>query len=212
METSIQIDSEKSITLNEDQYAVYLSHLKKLETLSDEQRAELSGAFEEIKEIYPFICLGAVSDPSVDREVRRAEFKGKIDKLELALETIDKYVPEECLTLHKFTQGMYIREIHVPVGAVFTSVTHKTQHPFVISKGVCDICNEVGDVARYSAPHTGITEPGTRRVFLVHSDLVLTTFHVTDIKDPDEWISKNTRIENDYFLSVPKCYVRRGLE
>jgi len=211
METSIQVDSEKSITLNEDQYAVYLSHLEKLETLSDEQRAELSGAFDEIKEIYPFICLGAVSDQTQDREVRRAEFKVKIDRLELALEKIDKYLPEEFVTLHKFTEGMYIREIHVPAGSIFTSITHKTQHPFVISKGVCDICNEIGDVTRYSAPHTGITEPGTRRVFLVHSDLVLTTFHATDIKDPDEWISKNTLHENKSFLSGLKCYTRKEL-
>lgn len=211
METSIQVDSEKSITLNEDQYAVYLSHLEKLKTLSDEQRAELSGAFEEIKEIYPFICLGAVSDQTQDRGDRRAEFKVKIDRLELALEKIDKYLPEECIPIHRFTEGMYIREIHVPAGAIFTSMTHKTQHPFVISKGMCDICNEVGDVTRYSAPHTGITEPGTRRVFLVHSDLVLTTFHATDIKDPDEWISKNTECENKAIpRSIWKCLTSKG--
>jgi hypothetical protein len=211
METSIQVDSEKSITLNEDQYAVYLSHLEKLKTLSDEQRAELSGAFEEIKEIYPSICLGAVSDQTQDRGDRRAEFKVKIDRLELALEKIDKYLPEECIPIHRFTEGMYIREIHVPAGAIFTSMTHKTQHPFVISKGMCDICNEVGDVTRYSAPHTGITEPGTRRVFLVHSDLVLTTFHATDIKDPDEWISKNTECENKAIpRSIWKCLTSKG--
>jgi hypothetical protein len=180
-------------------------------TFSDEQRVEIGGALKEIKEIYPFICLGALSDPSIDRGVRRQEFKVKIDQLELSLEKLSKYFPEEFLTLHKFTEGMYIREIHVPAGAIFTSMTHKTQHPFVISKGVCDICNEIGDVTRYSAPHTGVTEPGTRRVFLVHSDLVLTTFHVTDIKDPDEWVSKNTLHENKTTFPL-MCYSRKGLE
>jgi hypothetical protein len=211
MDTSIQVDSEKSITLNEDQYAVYLSHLEKLKTLSDEQRAELGGAFEELKEIYPFICLGAVSDQNKDRKTRRAEFKVKIDRLELALEKIDKYFPEEFVTLHKFTEGMYIREVHLPAGSILTSITHQTQHPFVISKGCCDICNEVGDVARYSAPYTGVTEAGTRRILLVHSDVVFTTFHVTDIKNPDEWISKNTSYDNTLSQNELKCYTKKEL-
>ena len=99
--------------------------------------------------------------------------------------------------IHRFTEGMYIREVVVPAGAMFTSRTHRTQHPFVLSKGVCLIVNERGERILVRAPHTGITEPGTRRVFFVHEEIVLTTFHVTELCDPDEWVELNTEMTND---------------
>ena len=97
---------------------------------------------------------------------------------------------------HRFTDGMYIREIRVPAGMMFTSRTHKTQHPFVISSGAAEIINERGVRFLVRAPFTGITEPGTRRIFLVVEEMVLTTFHVTEEKDPDAWVEKNTFAEN----------------
>lgn len=179
--------------------------------LPQEQQAELLGALEGIKSIYPLLRVDSPTSQEGDRAERRASFKENIDRLECALETLAKFFPDEVPTFHKFTKGMYIREVHVPAGVIFTSMTHKTQHPFVISKGVCDICNEVGKVQRYAAPHTGITEPGTRRVFLVHEDLVLTTFHATDITDPDEWVVKNTVCENEKLSPevVLKCFTNK---
>jgi hypothetical protein len=183
-------------------------------TLPQEQQAELQGALEDIKDIYPLLRVDSPISQEGDRTERRVAFKENIDRLECALETMAKFFPEEVPTFHKFTKGMYIREVHVPAGVIFTSMTHKTQHPFVISKGVCDICNEVGEVQRYAAPHTGITEPGTRRVFLVQEDLVLTTFHATDITDPDEWVVKNTVCENEKLSPtvVLKCFTNTKKE
>lgn len=38
-----------------------------------------------------------------------------------------------------------------------------------------------GEWERLEAPHTGITEPGTRRVLYIEEDCIWTTSHVTDI-------------------------------
>lgn len=130
-------------------------------------------------------------------EEQRARFKRKIDALEQALFVLSQNHPCDIETIHRFADGIYIRELHAPAGTILTSVTHKTCHPFVLSKGVCDICDEYGDVTRYSAPVTGITTIGTRRVFLVHEDMVFTTFHRTHLTDPDEWLRQNTCLEND---------------
>jgi hypothetical protein len=185
-----------------------------LKKLSWEELAEVAGAFRTMQDVYPLLRSDTPKDLSKDYETRRAEFKPIIDKLECALVVLEKHFPEDFPTFHKFTPGMYIREIHVPAGSIFTSVTHKTQHPFVISRGVCDICNEIGDVQRYSAPHTGITEPETRRVFLVHEDLVLTTFHVTEITDPDQWLLENTAIENEALPegTTPMCFSKEDVK
>jgi hypothetical protein len=120
--------------------------------------------------------------------------KSKMDIFEAELAQLSQLqVP----VIHRFTEGLYIREVHVPAGTVFTSRTHKTQHPFVISKGTCDIVDEKGGITRVSAPHTGITEIGTRRVFAVYEDLVLTCFHPTTLTDPDEFVELNTEMENE---------------
>lgn len=182
--------------------------------LTEQELQDTQAALEVITNLYPHLRLDAPVVDGDDYETKRANFKNVIDQIEAALMVIDKYFPSEIPTFHRFTPGMYIREVHVPAGCLFTSVTHKTQHPFVISKGVCDICNEVGEVTRFSAPHTGITEPGTRRVFLVHSDLVLTTFHATDITDPDQWLLHNTKIESEMIPegATIKCFTRKGLK
>lgn len=82
--------------------------------------------------------------------------------------------------VHRFTPGMYIREIFMPAGSVLTSKIHKTEHPYVISKGVVTVWTAEQGAITLSAPHTGITKPGTRRVLFVHEDTIWTTFHVGD--------------------------------
>jgi hypothetical protein len=103
------------------------------------------------------------------------------------LEAENAKLPQvNCPLVHRFTTGMYIREIHMPAGIVVTSRIHKTQHPFVITKGVCEVVKEDGTHEVLKAPYTGITEAGTRRVLLIHEDTVWTTFHNTDKTDPVE--------------------------
>ena len=84
---------------------------------------------------------------------------------------------EQFPLVHRFLPGMYIREIHMPAGAVLTSKIHKTEHPFVVTKGVVSVWSVNEGTAVYKAPHFGITKPGTRRVLLVHEDVVWITFH-----------------------------------
>jgi len=91
----------------------------------------------------------------------------------------------DCPLVHRFTDGMYIREIFMPAGALVSTVMHRTKHPFVITKGRVSVWHD-GEVEELQAPHFGITLPGTRRLILVREDTVWITFHVTDLTDPDE--------------------------
>ena len=93
--------------------------------------------------------------------------------------------PIELPLTHRFTDGMYIREIFMPKGALLTSAVHKTNHPYVISKGICKVFDG-NDVVTLAAPHTGITEANTRRLILIEEDTIWTTFHITDKKDLEE--------------------------
>lgn len=91
-----------------------------------------------------------------------------------------------CPVEHRFTPGLYIREITMPAGTLVTSMVHKKRHPFVISKGKVRVISETEGAVVYTAPHTGITEPGTRRLLHVMEETVWTTFHVTELVDVEE--------------------------
>jgi len=85
---------------------------------------------------------------------------------------------------HYFTPGLYVREITMPEGAVLTSKIHKTEHPFVISKGKCLVyLNREDGWKELSSPYIGITKPNTRRILAILEETVWTTFHVTDLTD-----------------------------
>lgn len=97
-----------------------------------------------------------------------------------------KYPTRELPLIHRFTPGLYIREILMPKDTLLTSVKHLTTHPFFIMKGDVSVWYHDAPVQRYRAPYTGITQAGTRRLLFAHEDTIWTTVHVTDLQDPDE--------------------------
>jgi len=66
---------------------------------------------------------------------------------------------------------------------MLTSMVHKTQHPFVISQGSVKVTSDNEGSVIYEAPFTGITEPNTRRALHALTDVIWTTFHVTNETD-----------------------------
>jgi hypothetical protein len=109
-------------------------------------------------------------------ELRAADGHARIDALELRmLEHRDAVI--DLPLVHRFTTGMYIRQIFMPAGALCTSKIHKVQHPFVVLTGKVSVYSPDGGVEHIAAPYIGITEPGTRRALYIHEDTVWVTFH-----------------------------------
>ena len=80
---------------------------------------------------------------------------------------------------HTFAGGCYIREIFMPKGQVITTGIHKKEHPYFILKGKVSVLTENG-IEQFRAPHSGITQPGTKRLIYIHQDTLWTTVHATD--------------------------------
>ena len=102
----------------------------------------------------------------------------RLDELEVAM--LENFEPVHCLTTHRFTDGMYIREIFMPAGSLITSKIHKTEHPYIVSYGKVAVSIDGDDWDEITAPYTGITKPGTRRVLYILEDCIWTTFHRVD--------------------------------
>jgi hypothetical protein len=98
-----------------------------------------------------------------------------IDELEAVI--LSNFDVVDCPVKHIFTNGMYIREIFMPAGSLITSKIHKTEHPYTVSYGVVAVSIDGGDWDQITAPYTGITKPGTRRVLYVIEDCIWTTYH-----------------------------------
>lgn len=116
-----------------------------------------------------------IADPK-DEMLSRAVACPEINALEAKLA---KW-PQQHLPLHHLmTPGLYVREIFIPKGTLCTSKIHRTTHPFVVSKGIISVWSPESGVVHYSAPFTGVTKPGTRRVLFAHEDTIWSTFHPT---------------------------------
>ncbi len=109
--------------------------------------------------------------------------QNSVDSLAKSMGSLPRAV---CPVTHRFTPSLYAREIFMPKGSFIVSRTHKTTHPYVISKGRVSVWSQDKGVEHLQAPFTGITTPGTQRVLYIHEDCVWTTFHVTDEKDPEK--------------------------
>ena len=102
----------------------------------------------------------------------------RLDELEVAM--LENCEPVHCLTTHMFTNGMYIREIFMPAGSLITSKVHKTEHPYIVSYGKVAVSIDGDDWDEITAPYTGITKAGTRRVLYIIEDCIWTTYHNFD--------------------------------
>ena len=141
-------------------------------------------------------------------EVKSTEKDAQLDELEVAMSKLPRV---EIPVVNRFVEGMYIREVTIPEGAILTSMTHKTEHPFVISKGTIMVTSDNEGSVVYEAPYTGITKPHTRRALRALTETVWTTFHLTDETDVDkicdEILEKKdvNHIEQNIKGFIPQC-------
>jgi hypothetical protein len=99
----------------------------------------------------------------------------KIDELESVM--ADNFEIISCPLNHRFTNGLYVREVFMPAGSLITSKIHKTQHQYFILKGAVSVWIDEGEEIYLEAPYIGVTEPGTRRVLYIWEDCIWATAH-----------------------------------
>lgn len=122
-----------------------------------------------------------VPSPEIAR-VTVGPYGQAVDALEVEMM---KHPGVELPLVHRFTPGLYTREIHMPAGALIVSKIHRTEHQFIVSRGRLAVMTDLGEWEEIVAPYHGITRPGTRRVLYIIEDTVWTTFHATDKTDPE---------------------------
>jgi hypothetical protein len=84
-------------------------------------------------------------------------------------------------TLHYFADGMYLRWLYRPKGALIIGKVHKKEHFYLVIQGKVQIEREV-----HTAPAVIVSKPGTKRAVLALEDSVCITIHRTNERDLDK--------------------------
>lgn len=87
--------------------------------------------------------------------------------------------------VHRFSLGIYCREIHIPKGHIIIGKLHKFEHLNVISQGHVTCLTEFG-IEEYHAPHTFVSRPGIKRVVYAHEDTIWAGFFPAETTNPDD--------------------------
>jgi len=117
------------------------------------------------------------------RKEKLKDFRSGIVKLEDRIKSLPNSLGADPFPLkHTFADGMYIRQITVPAKVLTVTKIHAKEHPFFLLKGTISILTEEG-IKKFTAPYSGITKSGTKRIIYHHDEVVLTTVHRTDETD-----------------------------
>jgi hypothetical protein len=87
--------------------------------------------------------------------------------------------------VHRFSLGIYCREIHIPAGHIVIGKLHKFEHLNVISQGHVTCLTEFG-IEEYRAPYTFISRPGVKRVVYAHENTIWAGFFPAETTNPDD--------------------------
>ena len=97
---------------------------------------------------------------------------------------LEELPQDACPVKHYFSDGAYAREIFLPKGILIAGALHKTNHMYVVSQGRLFV--QTGSKKMIiTAPYHGYTHKGDKRIIYAFEDSLFTTFHVTDLTDPD---------------------------
>jgi hypothetical protein len=96
---------------------------------------------------------------------------------------LPQFQPE---TLHYFADGMYLRWVFRPKGALVVGKVHKKQHFYLVIQGAVEVAGGPNGPVRLVAPALVISEPGTKRAVYALEDTVCITVHRTNATDIDE--------------------------
>jgi hypothetical protein len=105
-----------------------------------------------------------------------------LDKLE-ALEAdlgFDPFIEERFPPEHFFGKNVYVRELRMEKGMMFTGRTHDRDHVFILVSGdvlLWDMENGVRRIAGYTAFEA---KAGTKRSFVVFEDCIILTAHYVE--------------------------------
>ncbi|MCP4985185.1 MAG: hypothetical protein GY928_03670 [Colwellia sp.] len=132
---------------------------------------------------------------AIDRADRLAAF----DRLESFIFSNEQLpIP----VIHRFSGGIYSREITIPQYAILTGKIHKFDHFDVMIRGDIMVSSDDGEVKRLTGYNVMEGKAGKKRAGVALEETTWVNFHNAEERDPEEmadYITVNTFAEYDVF-------------
>lgn len=128
-----------------------------------------------------------------------------IDELEEHVMSLPDCVWEAPLLIHRFSPGVYIREIFMPAGLLVIGAQHKTRHFNVVLKGRARVFMD-GKVHDIQAPCTIESGVDVRKVLLILEDMTWQTIHA----NPDD--EQNIDVLENRIATFSERYLQKKAE
>lgn len=87
--------------------------------------------------------------------------------------------------IHRFSDGMYVREVTIPAGNLVVGKRHAQGHVTFLMKGKATIVTDEG-INTIEGPVGWVDEPGVQRAVYAYEDATFVTIHSTDLTDVAE--------------------------
>lgn len=118
----------------------------------------------------------------------------------IALQDAVAQLPQlELPVIHHFIQGVYVRCLPIPAGAVVVGKLHLQEHIVLVTKGHL-VINGGDEPKDYFAGDIWVSQPGSKRGIYAVEDSCIVTVHRTDETDVE--VIENTLVSCDHWLEV----------
>jgi quercetin dioxygenase-like cupin family protein len=115
-------------------------------------------------------------------------------KLQEAMLHIETEAPEPN---HYFANGMYLRELTIPAGALIVGKTHKHEHFLIVTRGRAMVVSEFGE-EEVEAGYVGVSPPGAKRAILALEETTFLTTHVNGTNTQDLKLIEEEHIVDEH--------------
>ena len=121
-----------------------------------------------------------------------------------------------CPLTHKFTDGIYVREIFIPKGTYIVGKIHKHEHPNFLMRGTVEVVTEGGGLETLTGPMSIISPAGTKRALKALTDLVWITVHhnptnTQNLEELEQIVIAPSYEAYDKFISKQRSFLNRIL-
>ncbi len=141
---------------------------------------KLAGYFPNGNDAFLFALTHTATQPF--SMIESYDEPGMLAKI-LRLESEMALLPQSDIEpVHRFSHGIYWREITIPAGTLLTGKMHRTDHMSVVLRGDISVLTENG-IERIKAPAVVPACAGMKRVGYAHEETVWITAHGTHETD-----------------------------
>lgn len=145
-------------------------------------------------------CAAKLDINSITEE----DLKGGIIKS--LVSAVSELPPVDCPLVHRFSDGVYLRQITIPAGTCIVGKIHATKHFNIILSGECLVVQSDGKKIHINGAYTYESEAGIQKCVYAMTDVIWQTVHVTEKADIAEIESDIIAVDDeDLTLKLSKA-------